>query len=263
MGDVGKKTIIFEEKPTNSATTNLLESFSPSISIHWNACAIRMRKNNDMDKAVNQSNGSTSEVDDPLRRYTFCIYTRNSKSTYMVDNLFELKSWVTQINYIAALASIAIPVKKLDLFKSIDEEKLTDTDDIGGYPSETSIASNIQSSVLDNRTRNTSEENIETEEAVELRYTEITYSGILNISSRLEELDMIIKNAKETLLGYIISAKRLAILTPLQYKTKEELLSSAKILNAKMEWLWYELTRDTGYCVILRYLEKNRDYMQV
>lgn len=57
-------------------------------------------------------------------------------------------------------------------------------------------------------------------------------------------------NAHQYLLEHLYSVKRLALTMPMQKKTRENLLSTAKILGIKLEWLWYEKCRAQTISVI-------------
>ncbi|KAG0688730.1 hypothetical protein C6P40_000586 [Pichia californica] len=52
------------------------------------------------------------------------------------------------------------------------------------------------------------------------------------------------------LLEHLYSMKRLLLTMPLQKKTKDDLLSTAKILSIKLEWLWFEKCRSRSIYVI-------------
>ncbi|GMM48279.1 Arf family guanine nucleotide exchange factor [Pichia kluyveri] len=86
---------------------------------------------------------------------------------------------------------------------------------------------------------------------------------ILSSSSTISSLDshdskfMFDKNTDDQndLLEHLYSVKQLLITTPLQKKTTEELLSTAKILSIKLEWLWYEKCKSKTLELILRRLQ--------
>ena len=86
---------------------------------------------------------------------------------------------------------------------------------------------------------------------------------ILSSSSTISSLDihdskfMFDKNTDDQndLLEHLYSVKQLLITTPLQKKTTEELLSTAKILAIKLEWLWYEKCKSKTLEIILRRLQ--------
>lgn len=58
------------------------------------------------------------------------------------------------------------------------------------------------------------------------------------------------KNFHQYLLKHLYSVKRLTLTMPLQKKTREDMLSTAKILGVKLEWLWYEKCRSQTISVI-------------
>ncbi len=242
--DVKRSILIFEEAPSNSAATNFWGSFKPALSIHWKAFATRMEKSLSLDKLVN-TNMDKDMIDNPLRSYTFYIYTENSRSIYMVDNLFELKLWITQINYMSALASVSFPIKKIPLFDDHSNGLgKTDHDDSASSEKETNEDENV--------TQATNTESVDDD-----KYQEIACQAALGLDDRLKELDLSIKNSIEALQSYFAAVQMLKLLTPLQAKTREELLSSSKIINAKLEWLWYELTEDIEYHRVLFALKEH------
>ncbi|GAV28698.1 hypothetical protein PMKS-002172 [Pichia membranifaciens] len=69
------------------------------------------------------------------------------------------------------------------------------------------------------------------------------------------------KNVHQYLLDHLYSVKRLALTMPLQKKTREDMLSTAKILRVKLEWLWYEKCRSQTISVISkRIMALNENY---
>lgn len=251
--DMMKKTLIFEEAPSSSATANLLGTFRPALTIHWDAFATRMDKSLSMDKLVN-TNMDDEMIKNPLRSYTFYIYTENSRAIYMVDNLFELKLWITQINYMSALASISLPIKRIALFEahSRESEKSEDTKDA---ESKSSLEETI-SDKSDSYALNSEITDIE-------KYQEVACQAAPDLDSRLKELDSSVNDSIEVLQSYFMTVQKLKLLTPLQAKTKDELLSSSKIINAKLEWLWYELTKDIEYHKVLFALKEKHPSVDV
>lgn len=63
----------------------------------------------------------------------------------------------------------------------------------------------------------------------------------------------------QILLEHLYSVKRLALTMPLDNKTKECLMSTAKILGVKLEWLWYEKCREQVILLILRRILELKD----
>ncbi|QPG73873.1 hypothetical protein FOA43_001188 [Brettanomyces nanus] len=199
-GDESTKTLVLEQCPSSSTTTNLLESFDPSLVIRQSTAAMRSEKSIQLDEAINIPALSKRTLHGQLHHYTFYIYTRNSKETCMVDNEFELKFWINSINALSALAPVKLAAKNLKIFLGPERHK----DEF---------------------------------------YTEIRTAGTQTLTTRMTNLKTSIEKSKSLLLEYLQTVKKLELLTPLEPKSRDELLSSAKILNIKLEWMWYEATR--------------------
>lgn len=60
------------------------------------------------------------------------------------------------------------------------------------------------------------------------------------------------KHSSTELLNNLYGVKQLLITTPLDRKTREELISAAKIIGVKLEWLWYEQCKERTFELILR-----------
>ncbi|VEU20254.1 DEKNAAC101146 [Brettanomyces naardenensis] len=220
--DQDRKTLILEKSSSGSTTSTLLESSEPSLTIFEGASATRTDKNVVLDRLANDPT-SKNVSESPLRNFTFYIYTRNSRNVYMVDNQFELKSWINSINYLSAFATIELPIQKMKIFEPVTES-------------------------------------IENDATAGDAFTEVTCAKTISIDSRLSRLCSSIESSSGTLVKYLQTVNHLELLTPLEPKTRDELISSSKILNVKLEWLWYELSRDNELYWLLKAMkEKERE----
>ncbi|KAG7924609.1 hypothetical protein KL925_005229 [Ogataea polymorpha] len=188
MNSKREKTIVLEEKTSN---TPILESPEPSFTIPNGAFAVRMRRNLYFDSLVNDNQSSQ------LQHCTFYIYGKHSKDVYMVDNQYELVSWINSINCLSALDPVNLPIEKLEL-------PFTDAS-IG--------------------------------EVINLR--------ILTAAERLEKLNQAIEASTKSLQDFFLMIRRVSLLTPFQAKTRETLHSGVKLFAVKIEWTWFELSRNS------------------
>ncbi|GME96294.1 unnamed protein product [Ambrosiozyma monospora] len=110
-----KKTIVLEAKISNSTPT--FETYEPSFITAKGMFATRMKKNVELDHAYNQAFHSDrpSTITGPkrLENRSFFIYGRSTKDVFMVDNKYELRSWVSVINYLSAFDSLKLDVQKI------------------------------------------------------------------------------------------------------------------------------------------------------
>ncbi|GME89795.1 unnamed protein product [[Candida] boidinii] len=221
-GDTEKVIILEEKTQAVSMSAALLESFDPSFIIPISdVFATRTVRNLDIDKSLAERGssatyGSSSKRPDALKARSFIIYGKNSKNVYSVDNKYELKSWINSINYISALSSC-----KWKNFKKL------------------SVAS-----ILYGREKESDENN---------SYKELIDKRTLELTTKLKTItDAATINTKD-LKDYLYTVRRLNVLTPFNPKTKENIISSVKLFNSKIEWLWFDLQRAKGFERIICY----------
>ncbi|KAH3667143.1 hypothetical protein OGAPHI_002792 [Ogataea philodendri] len=190
----GEKSVVLEENLNN---TPLLESFEPSFVIPSGSFAIRMKKNLKLDDMLNECQSSH------LRHCTFYIYGKHSKDMYLVDNQYELVSWINSINCLSALDPVTLSIEKLDL------------------PYEDEVI----------------------REVISLK--------VLTIQERLEKLKQSIETCKAVLEDYFVMMNRISVLTPFQAKTRETLASAIKLFEVKIEWTWFEISRNSMFTEII------------
>lgn len=223
-----KSAVIIEE----SESTGLLDQFQPAFSINRGSFASRKLKNLELDKIVNSSkvfntsanNNKGGGKNNNLQHYTFFIYGQNTNTAFMVNNIYELRSWILNINMVNALNGVKLPHEKLELGTFVDESTFASKND---------------------------------------KYYEITPNGDDTIEERLfktcESIDYNPEtfepksNCNESLWHQIQYMKLLELLTPLESKSRETLLGTCKILNIKIEWMWFEKCRSR---VVMDYLRK-------
>lgn len=227
------KAVVIEE----SESTGLLDQFQPTYSINRGSFASRKLKNLELDKIVNSNplfnnSNSTSGANNSsinLQNYTFFIYGPNTNTAFMVSNIYELRSWILNINIVNALNGVKLPHEKLEVntFKVTNETELVD------------------------------------------KYYEIAPVGDETISERiLNTCEMIdfdpstfqpTDGCNLTLWHQIQYMKTLEILTPLQQKTRDTLQSTAKMMSIKVEWMWFEKCRSR---MVLEFLLKVQKVME-
>lgn len=226
------KAVVIEE----SESTSLLDSFQPVYSINRGSFASRKLKNLELDKIVNASpllgnttvSGSSDNLNINLQNYTFFIYGPNTNTAFMVSNIYELRSWIMNINIVNALNGVKLPHEKIDIntFKTNESSEIVD------------------------------------------QYYEVAPTGDETIEERIIktcesiDIDPITlepnENCNFTLWHQIKYMRALTILTPLQPKTREILQSTGKIMTIKVEWMWFEKCRSR---MVLEYLLKLQKVM--
>ncbi|GMG24283.1 unnamed protein product [Ambrosiozyma monospora] len=121
-----KKTIVLEEKINNSTPT--FETYEPSFITAKGMFATRMKKNVELDHAYNQTfnpeRPSTITGPKRLENRSFFIYGRSSKDVFMVDNKYELRSWVSVINYLSAFDSLKLDIQNIAVFDEIEKPEV-------------------------------------------------------------------------------------------------------------------------------------------
>lgn len=218
-----EKVIILEEKSQNvSMSASLLENFDPSFIIPISdVFATRTFRNLDIDKSLaergsNATYGSSSKRPDALKTRSFMIYGKNSKNIYSVDNKYELKSWINSINYVSALSSC-----KWKNFKKLSVAR-----------------------VLYEKDKECDENN---------SYKELVDKRTMELTTKLKNIRETASTHTKDLKDYLYTVRRLHILTPFNPKTKENIISSVKLFNSKIEWLWFDLQRAKGFERIICY----------
>ncbi|GMF78524.1 unnamed protein product [[Candida] boidinii] len=84
-------------------------------------------------------------------------------------------------------------------------------------------------------------------------YKELIDKRTLELTTKLKTItDAATINTKD-LKDYLYTVRRLNVLTPFNPKTKENIISSVKLFNSKIEWLWFDLQRAKGFERIICY----------
>lgn len=240
------KAVVIEE----SDTTGLLEQFQPTFSINRGSFASRKVKNLELDQIVNSSPlfGGGDRTPN-LQNYTFFIYGANTNAVFMVSNVYEMRSWIMNINVVNAMNGLKLPHENIDV-------SLFGVDPIGNSADSTDSGDTIDTQ----------------SQVVKDKYYEIAPEGEETVDERIAAICDALECDPETfatlpgthsqLWQQIEHMRTLQTLTPLQTKTRDSLLSAAKMVSIKVEWMWFEKCRSRmilEYLVKLKKLQKPRE----
>ncbi|ODV82819.1 hypothetical protein CANARDRAFT_25584 [[Candida] arabinofermentans NRRL YB-2248] len=230
-----EKIIILEETVTNS----LLESFEPTMIIPNGSFAIRMSRNLEMDMERDKDTGGSSsnqrrsqssgEEEEELEAGV----GNDSPSSLLQNKKQQQKQLTSCTFYIYARNSkdVYMVANAYELSSWITSINYLSTLD--------PLTISIKPLDLGNLTE------LDTYgEVLNLR----TSTTIEKITSLKHHIDAGFSDLKE----YLVAIKRLKLLTPFNTKTKDSLIVSSKLLNVKIEWLWFEQSRN---CMMLELLK--------